>query len=138
MLTNYGPIFEVWFDGANGGDGYYGGARDTRQIDNRTYYDWDNTWKIVRELAARRLHVQRRRAGLPLGRQRSGHRRRHLLGHAQPRRTLARRWPIRGMLNRGERPGTDWLPAEVDVSIRPGWFYHAGEDGKVKIGRRNC
>ena len=49
-MTNYGPIFEVWFDGANGGDGYYGGARTTRRINNRTYYDWDNTWKIVREL----------------------------------------------------------------------------------------
>ncbi len=50
LLTNYGPIFEVWFDGANGGDGYYGGAREKRTIDNRTYYDWENTWKIVREL----------------------------------------------------------------------------------------
>ena len=50
LLTNYGPIFEMWFDGANGGDGYYGGARERRNIDNRTYYDWDNTWKIVREL----------------------------------------------------------------------------------------
>ena len=50
LLTNYGEIFEVWFDGANGGDGYYGGARETRRIDNKTYYDWPNTHEIVREL----------------------------------------------------------------------------------------
>jgi len=35
-------------------------------------------------------------------------------------------------LTSGERPGTDWIPAECDVSIRPGWFYHAKEDGRVK------
>ena len=51
LLTNYGPIFEVWHDGANGGDGYYGGAQETRKIDPTTYYDWPNTWKLVRELA---------------------------------------------------------------------------------------
>ena len=35
-------------------------------------------------------------------------------------------------LNSGDRPGTDWIPAECDVSIRPGWFYHAKEDARVK------
>lgn len=35
-------------------------------------------------------------------------------------------------MNQGERPGTHWLPPECDVSIRPGWFYHAKEDNKVK------
>src|SRR5690349_10751237 len=50
LLTNYGPIFEVWFDGANGGSGYYGGARETRKIDNSTYYDWPTTWQLVREV----------------------------------------------------------------------------------------
>jgi alpha-L-fucosidase len=35
-------------------------------------------------------------------------------------------------LNSGERPGTAWIPAECDVSIRPGWFYHQAEDAKVK------
>jgi alpha-L-fucosidase len=38
-------------------------------------------------------------------------------------------------LNRGDRPGTHWLPPECDVSIRPGWFHHASEDGKVKSPR---
>jgi alpha-L-fucosidase len=50
LLTNYGPIFEVWHDGANGGDGWYGGADEKRTIDKFTYYDWENTWSIVREL----------------------------------------------------------------------------------------
>src|SRR5690606_18387382 len=50
LLTNYGDVFEVWFDGANGGDGYYGGANETRKVDKRNYYDWPNTYKLIREL----------------------------------------------------------------------------------------
>src|SRR5699024_9352995 len=50
LYTDYGELFESWHDGANGGDGYYGGARETRKIDRSTYYDWDNTWEITREL----------------------------------------------------------------------------------------
>src|ERR1039458_5318255 len=50
LLTGYGPIFEGWHDGANGGDGFYGGARDKRTIDKRSYYDWPNTWALVRKL----------------------------------------------------------------------------------------
>lgn len=50
LLTNYGPVFEVWFDGANGGDGYYGGAREKRHIDAHTYYEWPRTFEIVRRL----------------------------------------------------------------------------------------
>ncbi len=39
-----------WHDGANGGDGYYGGAKEKRSIDNTTYYDWNNTWQITRKM----------------------------------------------------------------------------------------
>lgn len=47
LLTNYGEIFEVWFDGANGGDGWYGGANETRKIDRTTYYQWPETYKMI-------------------------------------------------------------------------------------------
>jgi alpha-L-fucosidase len=75
LLTQYGEIFTVWFDGANGGDGYYGGARETRRIDARTYYDWDNTRALVRTLMP--MAVMFSDAG------------RSVLGHAEPCRPLS-------------------------------------------------
>jgi alpha-L-fucosidase len=131
LLTNYGPIGEVWFDGANGGDGYYGGARERRSIDNKTYYDWTNTWSIVRELQpgacmfsdggpdVRWVGNERGVAGETCWATLNAAS--FLPGVADSKR-----------LNRGDRPGTHWMPAECDVSIRPGWFYHQSEDGKVK------
>lgn len=130
LLTHYGNIFIVWFDGANGGDGFYGGARETRKIDASTYYDWGNTINMVRELMPgavmfsdagpdiRWVGNEEGKAGDPCW------------------ETLNRdqRYPggTSHGLNSGERPGTDWIPPECDVSIRPGWFYHAKEDSKVK------
>ena len=131
LLSNYGDIFEVWFDGANGGDGYYGGARETRKIDNRTYYDWPNTWQIVRALQpnacmfsdggpeVRWVGNEKGIAGETCWATLNG-------AEFYPGVDKAKR------LNTGDRPGTHWLPAECDVSIRPGWFYHAKEDTKVK------
>jgi len=132
LLTNYGELFTVWFDGANGGDGFYGGAREKRQIDNRTFYDWPNTWKIVRELQPfacmfsdagpdfRWIGNERGIAGEPCW---------ATLDMTRPNRHPG--GSSDGLTN-GERPGTAWLPGECDVSIRPGWFYHASEDAKVK------
>ena len=131
LLTNYGPIFEMWFDGANGGDGYYGGAREKRKIDNRTYYDWDNTWKIVRELQPNACMFSDGGPDVRWVGNESG------FAGETCWATLNRDGCLPGvadakLLNRGQRPGTHWLPAEVDVSIRPGWFYHAREDAAVK------
>ena len=50
LFTNYGPIFEMWFDGANGGDGYYGGKREKRSINSSTYYEWPVTLDLVRKM----------------------------------------------------------------------------------------
>ena len=130
LLTNYGDIFAVWFDGANGGDGFYGGAREKRTIDNRTYYDWPNTWKIVRELMP--MAVMFSDAGPDM--RWVGNERGIAGDPCWTTVNAAGRHPGGSSdgLNSGERPGTDWIPAECDVSIRPGWFYHASEDAKVK------
>jgi alpha-L-fucosidase len=48
-------------------------------------------------------------------------------------RIQKRHWcPANDTLNRGNYYGTKWMPAECDVSIRPGWFYHANEGDKIK------
>jgi len=131
LLTQYGPIYEVWFDGANGGDGYYGGARTTRHIDTRTYYDWENTWKLVRELQPDACMFSDIGPDVRWVGNESG-----VAGDPCWATFSPEGFTIGGapgeILNRGIRGGTHWLPAEVDVSIRPGWFYHAAEDQSVK------
>jgi alpha-L-fucosidase len=136
LLSGYGPIFEVWHDGANGGDGYYGGAREKRLIDKRTYYDWPATWDLVRSLQpdavifsdvgpdVRWAGNEKGIAGDPCWATydpvaRDG-------GPASPGDVREKESPT------GHRHGSKWLPAECDVSIRPGWFWHAQENAKVK------
>ncbi|MCC6821277.1 MAG: alpha-L-fucosidase, partial [Verrucomicrobia subdivision 3 bacterium] len=130
LLTNYGDIFTVWFDGANGGDGFYGGAKEKRNIDNTTYYDWANTRTIVRELMP--MAVMFSDAGPDM--RWVGNERGIAGDPCWATLNTANRYPggTSDGLNSGERPGTDWIPAECDVSIRPGWFYHAKEDTRVK------
>jgi alpha-L-fucosidase len=132
LLSNYGPIQEVWFDGANGGTGYYGGARQNRTIDNRTYYDWQNTWKLVRRLQPYACMFSDAGPDVRWVGNEAGY------ADATCWATVGRNCPSLPsvgdyhILTRGERPGVAWRPAEVNVSIRPGWFYHASEDAKVK------
>ncbi len=140
LLTQYGPIHEVWHDGANGGDGYYGGAREKRTIDKRTYYDWPATWALVRSLQPnavifsdvgpdiRWVGNERGEAGetcwatyapiAPDG------------GVAMPGLVREKESPIGTRF--GARTGVQWMPAECDVSIRPGWFWHSSENSRVK------
>ena len=140
LLTHYGPISEVWFDGANGGDGYYGGARDARHIDNRTYYDWPNTRQMVRELQPAACMFSDGGPDIRWVGNEDG-----IAGDPCWATLNAGEFgpgygPASGgyyeRLNSGDRPGTNWLPAECDVSIRPGWFYHASEDDKVKTPKQ--
>ena len=131
LLSNYGPIFEIFLDGANGGDGFYGGAKETRRIDRETYYDWPTTWQMVRDLQpdaclfsdagpdVRWVGNERGIAGETCWATLNA--KDFVPGRADQTR-----------LNHGDRPGSQWVPAECDVSIRPGWFYHPAEDAKVR------
>lgn len=136
LLTNYGPISEVWFDGANGGLGWYGGADEEREIDRSNYYDWENTWQIVRELQPdavifsdvgpdiRWVGNENGVAGDPCW-------------ATYTPKSKKSEFPAPGQVEyeqgqNGHRDGKFWMPAECDVSIRPGWFYHASQDSLVK------
>jgi alpha-L-fucosidase len=131
LLTHYGPIFEVWFDGANGGDGYYGGAREKRTIDRATYYDWPNTVKLVRQLQPRACIFSDGGPDIRWVGNEDGHAGSTCWATLNLR-DFAPGLADENLLNHGDRSGSDWVPAECDVSIRPGWFYHASEDAKVK------
>jgi len=131
LLTNYGDIFEVWFDGANGGDGYYGGARESRKIDNKTYYDWPNTHQIVRELQPDAVMFSDAGPDIRWVGNESG------MGSTTNWCLLNKDEMYPGgnfakILGAGHENGSYWVPAEVDVSIRPGWFWHEKQDSLVR------
>ena len=131
LLTNYGEIFEVWFDGANGGSGYYSGANETRTIDAHTYYQWDKTFAIVRELQPNATIFGDEGPNIRwIGNE---------LGYGTPTNwnPFTSTPSLQGKehlhhLGEGDENGINWIPAEADVSIRPGWYYHAREDHQVR------
>ncbi|MCF8325235.1 MAG: alpha-L-fucosidase [Leadbetterella sp.] len=129
LLTNYGEIFEVWFDGANGGNGFYGGANENRKIDAKTYYDWQNTYKLVRKLQPNIViwNDGGDRADLRWVGTESGY-----VGETNWSLLNATGAVPEDMLRHGVENGNAWVPGEVNTSIRPEWFYHPKEDKKVK------
>ncbi|AKD02295.1 alpha-L-fucosidase [Pontibacter korlensis] len=134
IFTTYGPVFEMWFDGANGGDGYYGGARETRKIDRATYYDWPTTLRMVEQLQPSPKVLFFSDAGPDIrwvGNEK-GFVSKTNWNTISNDTLYAGKAGIEELLNTGAEDGDKWIPAEVDVSIRPGWFYHAKEDSLVK------
>ena len=125
LLTNYGPLAEVWFDGANGE-----GPNGKRQV-----YDWPRVWALVRKLQPNAVMFsdagpdvrwcgnERGTAGDPNW-------------SAQDPRVVTfpgQSGPDVGeVLQHGDPFGTAWRPAECDVSIRRGWFHHPAEDARVR------
>jgi len=129
LLTNYGDVFEIWFDGANGGSGYYGGARETRKIDRTTYYDWKNTYKLIRQLQPKIViwNDGGDRGDLRWVGTEGGY-----VGETNWSLLNATGEVPYDMLHHGLENGDCWVPGEVNTSIRPGWFYHSYEDSRVK------
>ncbi len=136
LFTQYGPVVEMWFDGANGGSGYYGGANETRKINGATYYEWPKTLALVRSMQPNVVFFSDAGPGVRWVGNESG-----LAGETNwntitADTLFAGKAGIEKLLNTGSPDGKQWIPAEVDVSIRPGWFYHAAEDEKVKTPER--
>ncbi|MFN0136883.1 MAG: alpha-L-fucosidase [Phycisphaerae bacterium] len=132
LIQTYGPLFEVWQDGANGGDGYYGGARDSRIIDRQSYYGWAETNAQLLKLDQSIIIFSDAGPGCRWVGNEAGHSDRE----SWQTINLVGMYPgvSHDHLARGDKNGTHWVGVEVDVSIRPGWFYHAAEDANVKTG----
>lgn len=125
VLTRYGDVFEVWFDGANGE-----GPSGRKQV-----YDWPLFIGTVRKYQPSAVIFS---DGGPDVRWVGNE-----AGHANPTNwSLLKRDEIEpgtsrsAELTSGHADGNYWVPAECDVSIRPGWFYHAEEDNRVKSVRQ--
>ena len=136
LYTDYGDLFMSWHDGANGGDGYYGGANEKRSIDNTTYYDWTNTWNdLTRKLQPGAnifsdIGWDVRWVGNENGIAGETH-----WATFTPKPPQGKNVAVPGQANYpespvGHRDGEFWMPAECDVPLRKGWFYHANEKPK--------
>ncbi|UKJ09318.1 alpha-L-fucosidase [Solitalea lacus] len=122
LLTNYGEIAEVWFDGAKG------------KNEKDMQYDFDGYWKMVKELQPKAVIFSD--AGPDV----------RWVGNEKGNAgeicwsSISTDGMMPGVadskyLNTGDENGKKWIPAETDVSIRPGWFWHAKENDKVRSAK---
>lgn len=136
LATQYGPLFECWFDGANGGTGYYGGAREKRVIDRSHYYGWDTTWALIRRLQPGAVIFSDVGPDLRWVGNERGYAADSTWETFTPQ-SPDDKPPAPGHVRTefspyGTARGEYWMPAECDVPLRPGWFYHPEEEGKQK------
>jgi alpha-L-fucosidase len=125
LLTLYGPLAEVWFDGANG-EGPSG---------RKQQYDWPRTWALVRRHQPNAVIFSDAGPDVRWIGNENG-----AAGETNWSTVDPAVVPIPGasgdnviqMLQQGDPAGTVWRPGETDVSIRPGWFYHTNEDARVR------
>lgn len=123
VAQNYGPFFEFWWDGANG-EGPNG---------KKMVYDWHGFESTIRRVAPNAMVFSDIGPDMRwVGNENGivGTTNWNLLDTAGFSRGQGA--PPNDTLNQGNVNGRNWIPAECDVSIRPGWFYHAKEDGLVK------
>ncbi len=125
LLTQYGKLCEIWFDGANAE-----GPNGKKQT-----YDWPRIWALAKRLQPDAVIFSDAGPDVRWGGNENGS-----AGDPNWSTVDPAVVPLPGMtgqnliaaLQHGEPYGTVWRPAEADVSIRPGWFYHPAEDARVK------
>ena len=125
LLTRYGVINEVWFDGANG-EGPNG---------KRQQYDWARTWALVRKLQPKAVMFSDAGPDVRwIGNERgvAGETNWSTVDPAVVSLPGQSGPGVSAMLQHGDPAGSVWRPGETDVSIRPGWFHHPAEDARVK------
>ncbi len=138
LYTHYGQLFEVWFDGANGGNGYYGGKNTTINIDRTTYYGWDTTWNdMVRKLQPNAVIFSDVGPDLRWVGNERGHADETSWETFTPVALAGQTGYGPGYVDyshspAGTRDGRYWMPAECDVPLRPGWFFHKDQNDRVK------
>ncbi|RYG11326.1 MAG: alpha-L-fucosidase [Chitinophagaceae bacterium] len=135
LYSNYGELFMSWHDGANGGDGYYGGAREKRSIDNTTYYDWKNTWQITRNMQPMANIFSDVGLDVRWVGNEYGYAADTSWATFTPMPPKGKNIAVPGQSNypdspKGIKDGKFWMPAECDVPLRRGWFFHANEKPK--------